>query len=142
MLLPLAFGMAVVVVPQVYVERISVGMPDRMSPRDFHGSYLDFYPHYFEGAYPSGNLSWHHLWFLAYLVVFSLAALPLFLYLRGDRGRHLPTRMASWLRPGRRIFLLALPLAVTVALCEAVGMTVVTRRLFGMKTGDEGRAAG
>ena len=63
--------MAVVVVPQVYVERISVGMPDRMSPRDFHGSYLDFYPHYFEGAYPSGNLSWHHLWFLAYLLVFS-----------------------------------------------------------------------
>ena len=112
LLLPLAFGMAVVVVPQVYVERISVGMPDRMSPRDFHGSYLDFYPHYFEGAYPSGNLSWHHLWFLSYLLVFSLAALPLFLYLRGKRGRHQATRMASWLRPGRRIFLLALPLAV------------------------------
>jgi peptidoglycan/LPS O-acetylase OafA/YrhL len=112
LLLPLAFGMAVVVVPQVYVERISVGMPDRMSPRDFHGSYLDFYPHYFEGTYPSGNLSWHHLWFLAYLLVFSLAALPLFLYLRGERGRHLTTRTASWLRPGRRIFLLALPLTV------------------------------
>ena len=60
-------------------------MPDRMSPRDFHGSYLDFYPHYFEGVYPSGNFSWHHLWFLAYLLVFSLAALPLLLYLRGAR---------------------------------------------------------
>ena len=50
LLLPLAFGMLAVIVPQVYVERISVGMPDRMSPRDFHGSYLDFYPHYFEGV--------------------------------------------------------------------------------------------
>jgi peptidoglycan/LPS O-acetylase OafA/YrhL len=112
LLLPLAFGMAVVVVPQVYVERISVGMPDRMSPRDFQGSYLDFYPHYFEGVYPGGNFSWHHLWFLAYLLVFSLAALPLFLYLRGEGGQRLVTRLASWLRPGRRIFLLALPLAL------------------------------
>lgn len=112
LLLPLAFGMAVVIVPQVYVERISVGMPDRMSPHDFHGSYLDFYPHYFEGVYPRGNLSWHHLWFLAYLLVFSLAALPLFLYLRSERGRHLAAQMASWLRPGRRIFFLALPLAL------------------------------
>ena len=33
-------------------------------------------------------------------------------------------------------------LAVTVALCGAVGMTVVSRRLFGMKTREEGRAAG
>jgi peptidoglycan/LPS O-acetylase OafA/YrhL len=112
LLLPLAFGMAVVVVPQVYVERISVGMPDRMSPRDFQGSYLDFYPHYFEGVYPGGNFSWHHLWFLAYLLVFSLAALPLFLYLRSERGRRLAVGLASWLRPGRRIFLLALPLAL------------------------------
>jgi peptidoglycan/LPS O-acetylase OafA/YrhL len=112
LLLPLAFGMAVVVVPQVYVERISVGMPDRMSPRDFQGSYLDFYPHYFEGVYPGGNFSWHHLWFLAYLLVFSLAALPLFLYLRGEEGQRLVAGLASWLRPGRRIFLLALPLAL------------------------------
>lgn len=112
LLLPLAFGMAVVVVPQVYVERISVGMPDRMSPRDFQGSYLAFYPHYFEGVYPGGNFSWHHLWFLAYLLVFSLAALPLFLYLRGEGGQRLVARLASWLRPGRRVFLLALPLAL------------------------------
>ena len=112
LLLPLAFGMVVIIVPQVYVERISVGMPDRMSPRDFHGSYLAFYPHYFEGVYPSGNLSWHHLWFLAYLLVFSLAALPLLLYLRSERGQRLGARMALWLRPGRRVFLLTLPLAL------------------------------
>ena len=91
--------MAVVIVPQVYVERISVGMPDRLSPRDFDGSYLAFYPHYFEGVYPQGNFSWHHLWFLAYLLVFSLAALPLFLYLRAEPGRHGPARRAASLDP-------------------------------------------
>ena len=112
LLLPLAFGMVVVITPQVYVERISVGMPDRMSPRDFHGSYLDFYPHYFEGVYPGGNFSWHHLWFLAYLLTFSLFALPLLRYLRSPKGRHWPVRLSSWVRPGRRIFLVAFPLAL------------------------------
>ncbi len=112
LLLPLVFGMLVVVVPQVYMERISVGMPDRMSPRDFHGSYLAFYPRYFEGVYPAGNFSWHHLWFLAYLLVFSLVALPLFLYLRSATGQHRVAGAAAWLRPGRRVFLLIVPLAL------------------------------
>lgn len=95
LLLPLAFGMA-----------------GRLSPRDFHGSYFAFYPQYFHGIYPSGNLSWHHLWFLAYFLVFSLVAMPLFLYLRSEGGRRLTARAASVLAPGRRIFLLALPLAL------------------------------
>jgi hypothetical protein len=63
-------------------------------------------------VYPGGNLSWHHLWFLAYLLVFSLVALPLFLYLRSGPGVRVGARIASWLLPGHRIFLLATPLAL------------------------------
>jgi peptidoglycan/LPS O-acetylase OafA/YrhL len=63
-------------------------------------------------VYPGGNLSWHHLWFLAYLLVFSLVALPLFLYLRSGPGVRVGARIASWLLPGHRIFLLAIPLAL------------------------------
>ena len=33
-------------------------------------------------CYPDGNFSWHHLWFLAYLFVFSILLLPAFLLLR------------------------------------------------------------
>jgi surface polysaccharide O-acyltransferase-like enzyme len=47
--IPLVFGMAVIIPPQVYIERIFRGQ--------FEGSYFR-------------NLSWHHLWFLAYLFVF------------------------------------------------------------------------
>ncbi len=74
--IPLLFGMLLIVPPQVYIERISTGV--------FEGSYLDFLlgPAY-QGIYPEGNFSWHHLWFLPYLLVYSIILSPLFLYLRG-----------------------------------------------------------
>jgi peptidoglycan/LPS O-acetylase OafA/YrhL len=58
------------------------------------------------------SLHWAHLWFLAYLFVASLVALPLFLYLRGDGGRQLAERLGGFLSRGWMIFLLALPLIV------------------------------
>ncbi|MBR7551132.1 hypothetical protein KC220_21580, partial [Mycobacterium tuberculosis] len=74
---PLVFGILLVVPPQVYVERISIGMPGRDSPIDWSGSYLDFYPTFFTSCcYNHGNFSWHHLWFLTYLFVYSLLLLP------------------------------------------------------------------
>ncbi|MBM3149512.1 MAG: acyltransferase, partial [Chloroflexi bacterium] len=82
-LVPLLFGILLVVPPQVYLERIYEGQ--------FSGSFFQFYPHFFEGTYSgsyagSGNFSWHHLWFLAYLFTFTLLALPLFLWLRRPSG--------------------------------------------------------
>ena len=73
--LPLVFGMLVIVPPQVYIEKLVNGKAN--------GSYLDFWPSQsFVGTYPVGNLSWHHLWFLPYLLLFSLVLIPVFLYLR------------------------------------------------------------
>ncbi len=43
---------------------------------------MDFYPDFFKGVYPKGNLSWHHLWFLPYLLFYSIFFTPLFIYLR------------------------------------------------------------
>ena len=80
---PLAFGILVIVPPQVYIERISSINPLRMSPIDFSGSFLDFYPTFFTSCcYADGNFSWHHLWFLAYLFVLSVVLLPVLLLLR------------------------------------------------------------
>jgi len=102
--IPFAFGTLVIIPPQVYLERLDRGQ--------FHGSYWQFYPHFFEGVYPKGNLSWHHLWFLIYLFVFSLIALPLFLYLKKEAGQRFVARLASLCeRPGG-IFLLAIPIAI------------------------------
>jgi acyltransferase-like protein len=79
-LLPLIVGTLTLVPPQVYLERRLRGQ--------FNGSFLAFYPHFFDGIYPQGNFSWHHLWFLAHLFLYSLLALPLFRYwLREGGGR-------------------------------------------------------
>jgi glucan biosynthesis protein C len=52
----------------------------------FSGSFFAFFPLFFNGIYTgpqsSGNFDWGHLWFLAYLFVFSALALPLFLSIR------------------------------------------------------------
>ncbi len=75
LLIPLLFGILVIVPPQVYIERIA--------NFQFSGSYLAFWPsHSFEGKYPTGNLSWHHLWFLPYILVYSLLLLPLLIFFR------------------------------------------------------------
>jgi hypothetical protein len=108
-LVPLIFGMLIIVPPQVYFERVFDG--------DFTGSFLAWYPHTFQGTYSmesaaSGNLSWHHLWFLAYLFVFSLLLLPFFRYLRREEKKSVISGIAGFLsRPGT-IYLLAAPLIV------------------------------
>jgi glucans biosynthesis protein C len=106
LLVPLVFGMLVVVPPQVYYERLTEGA--------VYANYLGYLPDAFVGGpYPGGNVSWHHLWFVAYALVYALVAVPLFHALRSARGRSFVRVWASWLgRPGR-IYLLALPLVAS-----------------------------
>jgi peptidoglycan/LPS O-acetylase OafA/YrhL len=80
LLLPLAFGMFVIVPPQIYIERVVNS--------GYTGSYLDFYPSVLQlEPYPAGNFSWHHLWFVAYLFVYCMLALPAFVWLASESGR-------------------------------------------------------
>ena len=74
--LPLIFGVLVIVPPQLYFERLDDG--------SFTGSFLEYFTNVSlrGGTYPEGNLSWHHLWFLPYLLIFSLLIAPVFVYLR------------------------------------------------------------
>lgn len=102
LLVPLILGTLLLVPPQVYLER-------RLN-HQFAGSFWSFYPHFFDGIYPRGNLSWHHLWFLAHLFGYSLLALPLFRYWQTDRGRVQLRWLAKHCGGHAGLFLLALPL--------------------------------
>ena len=74
--IPLVFGMFVVVPPQIYYEHIKE-----------YDSYWDFYKTVFNFVpYPKGSFSWHHLWFILYLLLYSLIALPFLVYLRSERS--------------------------------------------------------
>ena len=103
--IPLVFGCLFIVPPQIYFEKLDQGL--------ILGNYFpDFWPlNLFQwGAYPDGNLSWHHLWFILYLFIFSLILIPAFLYLKKHPVAWL-VRQTRWLaqkRFGLYIFLVPL----------------------------------
>jgi len=100
LLVPLLFGMLVIVPPQVYLERLTQG---------FKGNFIDFYPNTFStGAYPSGDLSWHHLWFIAYLFLYDIIFAGIFKWCISEKGREKLNRINK-LAEGKRIYLLAVP---------------------------------
>ena len=104
LLIPLVLGTLLFVPPQVYLERRLNG--------EFAGSLWSFYPHFFDGIYPRGNLSWHHLWFLGHLFGYSLIALPLFRHWQTDRGRAQLQSLAKRCSGAGGLLLLALPLVL------------------------------
>lgn len=111
LLIPLVAGILIVVPPQVYVERLSAGMPDRFSPIDWSGGYVDFYPTFFTCCYPQANFTWHHLWFLVYLLFYSILLLPLTVWL-ARRLRDTAPDAKPWLG-GWRILIPLAPLVLT-----------------------------
>jgi hypothetical protein len=76
LIIPLVVGMILVIAPQVYIERLMDG--------SVNGGYLDFYlnDYFTKEPYPTGNFSWHHLWFLPYLFLYSVVLSPVFIYFR------------------------------------------------------------
>ena len=89
LLLPLLFGMMVVVAPQPYYEALSKGIIEPGFLR-FMGQYLAF--HDFPGeAWDGENIitwTWNHLWYLPYLLLYTLLLIPLSVFLDG-KGRWL-----------------------------------------------------
>ena len=89
LLVPVLFGMFVIVPPQIYYERIS----DYASYWDFYKTVFEFVP------YPKGSFSWHHLWFVVYLLLYSLILIPFLVYIRSPRSHGLRNIAAKWMTP-------------------------------------------
>jgi peptidoglycan/LPS O-acetylase OafA/YrhL len=98
--LPLVAGMLLVIPPQVYFERVHQG---------YTGSFWEFYSTLFQsGSYPKGNLSWHHLWFIAYLFVYDLLFAPFFAWCKSNRADQFKLQVSK-LSKGTRIYWLMVP---------------------------------
>ncbi len=90
----------------------------------FHGSFLEYCLHFVKTSQLSLNpLSLSafgfHLWFLAFLFLFSLLALPLFIFLKHETGQHFITWLVALCERRRGIFILSLPLVVIQATLRA-----------------------
>lgn len=102
---PLVVGIFSHAALQVYLERIT--------HRQFAGSFFDFIPHYFDGWYGyGGNFAWMglHLWYLLVLFVYSLLFYPLFRWLVSS-GKSILQRLGDFLALPGAVYLLALPIA-------------------------------
>lgn len=108
LLLPLAFGMAVVVPYQPYAQSVANGLVEP--------GFLRFLARYFTGGpWPAGALdgahvgvTWNHLWFLPYLWLYTVVFVLLLPCLDGPHGRSL--RAAFTALRGPALLLPVLPL--------------------------------
>lgn len=104
--IPIVFGMFVVVPPQIYYEHIYKHTHE-------YSSYLDFWRTVFNfQSYPKGSFSWHHLWFVAYIFVYSLVILPLHTFFQSPRGTRLLDRFTAYCTGGYRLYWVILPFLV------------------------------
>lgn len=116
LIVPFIFGMFVLTPPQIYLERVSRG--------EFVGSFIQFYPHYFDGLYGyGGNFAWMglHLWYLLFLFIFSMLTLPFFFYhLKKGSKYNLTLKITTFLEKPGTIFLLAIPLALILIFTDCL----------------------
>jgi len=109
LLIPFFVGLLLFSIPQAYVDALTHGR--------FAGSFFQFIPWYFAHIRISWHLWWigaytYHLWFLAFLMLFTLIALPLFVYLRGAAGQRVIDTLAAWCSKPGGIFLFIVPIAL------------------------------
>jgi glucans biosynthesis protein C len=110
LLLPLVFGILLLSPPQAYLQALSRGQS--------RGSFLQAYPDFLGQIHIYWSPRWfgdygYHLWFLAFLLVFSAAALPVVVALQRPRGARAVAWFADWSRRPYRLLLVSVPLAGT-----------------------------
>jgi peptidoglycan/LPS O-acetylase OafA/YrhL len=104
--LPLAIGTFLVCPPQTYLMLLAGGRPI---------SYLDVYRSIYLPP-PAGTMYWMHLWYVAYVLVFSTAGIPLLMVIRsavGARAIEAAVRICTRWRPA--LYLMAVPSVLVAA---------------------------
>jgi len=98
-------GALILIPPQYYWDRVTKGL--------FGGAFIEFYPKFFNTFhfdFPFLSFWSGHLWFLRFLFLISLLTLPLLLYLKTSKGRHLISKLATLASVRGGIFLIIIPL--------------------------------
>jgi glucans biosynthesis protein C len=101
LIIPFVFGVIVFLPPQIYFEH----RPEFNNFWDVYTSIFDFLP------FHDGRLNLHHLWFLGYLFVYSIIALPILMFLHSDYSAVFKSKfMQYFFNPA--VLLLAPPICI------------------------------
>lgn len=115
LLIPGVFGVVVLIPLMLYLHLIWRPIGTQYT------SFFDYYPHFFQ-VNPndlvgySGTMTPSYLWFIFFLFIFSIVALPLFRYFRGENGRQLLDRLAGIFEKRSALWLLGILIAFLAAL--------------------------
>lgn len=109
LIIPFAIGVIVLSPPQAYLMAIGLST--------YHGSFLQYYASFLAHVHVSLNPEilaaiGFHLWFLAFLFLYSVLALSLFFYVRRPLGQRAIARLAGICQLPGGIHLFLLPLAL------------------------------
>jgi glucans biosynthesis protein C len=84
---------------------------------NFHADLFQFFPYFFEHIHIGGDLKFltiygYHLWFLAFLYIISMMALPVLMYLKQGRGPRIILRLAAICKIPAGLFIFVPPIAL------------------------------
>src|SRR6056297_871573 len=102
LIIPLIFGIFLLVPIQVYMERT-----------EQYSSLWNFYLHLFDGIYPSGNFSWHHLWFLVYLFFCSMLIIPFIKFYQSNKSLKFKLFLQRTIHSRFGLYLFVVPLLIS-----------------------------
>jgi peptidoglycan/LPS O-acetylase OafA/YrhL len=108
LMIPFLFGLFTHISIQVYLDRVSHGVPV--------GNFFEFYfTQYYVGLYGyGGNFPWagFHLWFLILLFIFSLVTVKPFVYLRKEENLKKISNVATFFNKPGALYLLIVPVLI------------------------------
>lgn len=98
--IPLLFAAAVVVAPQAYYEALFKGFIEEGFAAFYLRDYFSFtWLEGMDAPFPTYN----HMWYVLYLLIYTLLLLPIFYYLNSEKGMHIMAKLETWLTTGYRI---------------------------------------
>ena len=108
LLLPLIFGILTFVPFTIYIQHSQVLSLQEGYLGFFH---IDF--EHLDGM--NGSFTPAHLWFILYLFVFALVGLPVFIWLRSEKGKWVTKRLGTALQSPLSLIVLGIPLTLAAA---------------------------
>jgi peptidoglycan/LPS O-acetylase OafA/YrhL len=108
-MIPFIFGLILIVPPQGYYAKLTIGE----DPGNYFSYLLSFFTDLSDLSGYTGGFSPTHLWFILYLFVLSIIALPLLLLLKRESAQSTISKLANVFSNPILFILLSIPLSAT-----------------------------
>ena len=107
--IPLSFGILTYIPFTIYIQH-----SDALSLQEGYAGYFRVDPDQLDGM--NGAFTPAHLWFILFLFVFSLGSMPIFLWVRSEKGKAVIKALATVTQTPLSLFVWGIPLTLAAAM--------------------------